>query len=109
MVAGQDRWNAGYNGDGISASAATLNSPHDITVDTLGNIFFVDGNNHRIRKITASTGIISTVAGTSIISYNYCTSNDYGSDGKNATLAMICSPQGIAVDIAGGVYLCDPL
>ena len=107
VVAGQGKWNAGYNGDGIPASAATLNEPRDITVDALGNIFFVDSDNHRIRKITASTGMISTVAGTSIISYNHCTSNEYDSDGKNATLASFCSPRGIAVDTAGSIYLCD--
>ena len=106
VVAGQAKWNYGYNGDGIPASAATLNEPRDITVDALGNIFFVDSENHRIRKITASTGIISTVAGTSTI-YNHCTSNEYDSDGKDATLASFCSPRGIAVDTAGSIYLCD--
>ena len=107
VVAGQDRWNSGYNGDGIPASAATLNYPSDITVDTLGNIFFVDRNNHRIRKITASTGVISTLAGNSIISSYHCASNGYDGDDKDTTLAMICDPWGIAVDTAGSIYLCD--
>ena len=106
VVAGQ-RWNGGYNGDDIPASTATLNWPRDITVDALDNIFFVDYSNNRIRKISASTGIISTVAGSSIGSYDYCTSNKYDSDCKNATLAMICNPQGIAVDAAGSIYLGD--
>ena len=107
VVAGQGRWNSGYNGDDIPASTATLKYPCDITVDTLGNIFFVDEGNKRIRKITASTGIISTVAGTSWFSFHDCISNEFVGDGKDATLAMICYPQGIAVDTAGNVYLCD--
>ena len=79
-VAGQDRWNGGYNGDGIPASTATLNYPRDITVDALDNTFFVDYSNNRIRKISASTGIISSVVGSSRALYDYCTSNKYDND-----------------------------
>ena len=112
VVAGQYGWNADYNGDDIPASTATLNYPSAITVDALGNIFFVDLNNHRIRKITASTGIISTVAGISSIilsisPVNPCLSNAYDSDGKNATSVSFCFPRGIAIDTAGSLYLCD--
>ena len=58
----------GYNGDGISATAAQLNYPEGVEVDPVGNIYISDQGNYRIRKISA-TGIISTYAGNGISSY----------------------------------------
>ena len=43
---------AGFNGDGINATAAQLNTPYDVTVDKCGNLFIADGNNQRVRKVT---------------------------------------------------------
>jgi sugar lactone lactonase YvrE len=43
---------AGYNGDGISSTSAKINTPDGIICDRLGNVYFADANNHRIRKIT---------------------------------------------------------
>ena len=57
---------AGYNGDGIAATAAQLHWPDGIALDAAGNIYFADYTNNRIRKITISSGNISTVAGTEI-------------------------------------------
>lgn len=54
----------GYNGDGIDATKARLNYPTDLAVDRLGNIYIADARNNRIRKLTVSTGIITTIAGT---------------------------------------------
>jgi hypothetical protein len=51
----------GYSGDGGPASRARLTSPAGIAVATNGDVYFVDGN--RIRKVSATSGIISTVAG----------------------------------------------
>ena len=74
--------------------------PNSITLDALGNIFFSDSKYSRIRKITASTGIITTVVGNGRSNYSI------NSNGKDATVS-ICSPLGIAVDTAGSIYLCQ--
>jgi hypothetical protein len=55
---------SGYNGDDIAASTALLQRPASITSDSSGNLYFIDTYYRRVRKITMSTGIITTVAGT---------------------------------------------
>jgi hypothetical protein len=55
-----------YAGDGGLATAAALNYPRALTVDTNGNIFVGDSSNYRIRRIDAVTGIITTFAGTGV-------------------------------------------
>jgi hypothetical protein len=56
---------AGYSGDGNQATAAVIYHPHGINLDSSGNIYFVDLSSYYVvRKVTVSTGIISTVAGT---------------------------------------------
>lgn len=51
-----------YNGDNILASKAMIRSPQGISLDASNNIYFSDFENGLIRKITESTGIITTVA-----------------------------------------------
>ena len=114
LVAGK-QFAPGYNGDNIPALTAKLYGPRDIALDSIGNIFIADLYNNRIRKITASTGIISTVAGAGAISSNFnasrivdCQPYDGKNDnGKDATSALLCQPHGVAVDAAGNVFLCD--
>ena len=53
----------GNSGDGGAATAAQLNSPSNVTVDSAGNLYIADTNNHRIRKVDTS-GVITTVSGT---------------------------------------------
>jgi uncharacterized protein (TIGR03437 family) len=65
-------------------------------VDSKGNVYFADQNNHRVRKITA--GIISDFAGTGTC--------DNASDGL-ATASPLCYPSGVALDTAGNVYIAD--
>jgi len=91
----------GYTGDGGLATNAELNNPYDVAVDQHGNIFIVDSQNEMIRKITASTGIISRVAGMGPAHKGY--------DGDNgpAISAHLNSPQGIAVDEEGNLYIVD--
>jgi sugar lactone lactonase YvrE len=96
-VAGTDQ--IGYNGDDIAATSATLNSPHSIAFDPVGNIYFTDRLNHRIRKINSETGVISTVAGTGVAGYS---SNDVV-----ATSAMLHLPRGIAFDESANLYIED--
>jgi hypothetical protein len=92
---------AGYNGDGIQATAAQLNEPNGIFVDNSGNVYIADDNNHRIRKITVSTGIITTIAGNGIGGYN--------GDGIQATAAKLYYPFRIYVNSSGTMYIADQL
>ena len=90
---------AGFSGDGGQATAAVLNYPLGVATDASGNVYIGDRNNNRIRKITVSTGIISTIAGNATQGFN--------SDGIPATNAELNYPFGVAVDISGNVYIGD--
>jgi len=92
---------AGYNGDGIAATSAQLNTPLGIAIDDLGNIYIADAGNYRVRKIDKSTGLISTIAGTGTSGYN--------GDGILATTAQFIEPDFVAVDPSGNVYVADPI
>jgi trimeric autotransporter adhesin len=89
----------GFSGDGGLATAAQLNGPFDVYVDQSDNIFISDGQNFRIRKIDAITGIISTVAGNGI--------GGYSGDGLPATSASISNAPGIFVDKHGSLFIAD--
>ena len=67
-VAG-DQGSAGFAGDGGPATQALLTNPTGIAVDKSGNLYIADRGNQRIRMVTASSGIISTIAGSSTIGY----------------------------------------
>ena len=89
---------AGFAGDGAAATAASLNGPKGVAVDGAGNLYIADSNNHRVRKVTAGTGFISTVAGNG---------NSVASgDGAAATAAGMF-PYGVAVDGSGNLYIAD--
>jgi hypothetical protein len=89
----------GFSGDGGLAIYAQLDGPWGIAVDHAGDIYFSDQNNNRIRKVTAATGVISTIAGTGTASYT--------GDGGPATSADLDYPAGIAVDTSGNIYILD--
>lgn len=89
---------AGSTGDGGAATAARLRSPFGVTLDALGNIYIADATNNKIRKITASTGIISTFAGTG--------TGGYSGDGGDATLARLNFPTNVFAD-ASYLYVVD--
>ncbi len=63
-------------------------------ISALGNVYIADHYNHRIRKVTISTGIISTIAGRP-------TSGSYSGDGGQATFATLNYPYGVALDSSG--------
>ena len=91
----------GYTGDGGPASAATLSAPSGIALDGAGNLYIADTGNNVIRKISVTTGIISTVAG----SINGTAG--FTGDGGLATSSQLNSPQGITVDSAGNLFIAD--
>jgi sugar lactone lactonase YvrE len=90
---------AGFAGDGKAALGATLCLPGALTVDALGDLYFADTCNHRVRRIDGVTGLIGTVAGNG--------TQGFAGDGSPATAASIDSPAGIAVDGQGNIFLAD--
>lgn len=89
----------GYNGDGIFPTTANLYFPSGVVVDAAGNVYIADQYNNRIRKINASTGLISTFAGDG--------SNIYNGDGIPAINSGVADPNGVDVDATGNVYISD--
>jgi trimeric autotransporter adhesin len=104
-VAGNRSDQGSFSGDGGPATEAGLFLPAAVTFDSAGNLYIADAGNHRIRKVAAGSGIISTVAGNGTAS-----GTDWGSfsgDGGPATAAGLASPGGIAFDGTGNLYIAD--
>jgi uncharacterized protein (TIGR03437 family) len=95
-VAGTGRY--GYSGDGGPATSAQFEFPDGIAVDAAGNIFVADRDADVVRKI-ASTGTISTFAGTGTIGST--------GDGGPAAKALFSGPTGLAFDGIGNLYVAD--
>ena len=80
-----------------TGSAARFRSPLGVTVDTAGNVFVADYNNHTVRKVT-SAGVVTTLAGTA---------GSPGSTNGTGSAARFYYPQGVSVDTAGNVYVAE--
>jgi len=89
----------GYSGDGGQATAAQLNQPWGVAVDTSGNIFISEYGNNVVRKVNTA-GIITTFAGNGIVGYS--------GDGGHADSAEFHKPRGIAADRFGNIFIADP-
>ena len=85
-----------FDGDGGLAVNAELNVPLRITLDLSGNLFIADFENHRIRRVDATTGIITTVAGTGL--------GGAPMEGERAITAQIFRPPQVAFDRVGNFY-----
>ncbi|GIU91012.1 MAG: hypothetical protein KatS3mg010_2111 [Acidimicrobiia bacterium] len=83
------------------AGSVRLYAPEMMTFDDAGNLYFADTSNHRIRRIDALTGRIETVAGDGTTAY------DVSEEDASALSASLHSPQGVAVDDAGNLYISD--
>ncbi|MBE2288999.1 MAG: T9SS type A sorting domain-containing protein [Chitinophagaceae bacterium] len=91
--------NAAYSGDGGPATSAEFNRPSAVCFDKFDNAYVTDAFNHRVRKITLTTGIVTTYAGNGVASFS--------GDGGNAIDAEFYVPQGVLVDDDGNVYISD--
>jgi len=90
---------AGFSGDGGPATSAALNFPDGIGLDAAENIYFGDALNNRIRRVDATTGVITTVAGNGIAGF--------AGDGGLATNAELKFPSRPALDRNGNLYIAD--
>ncbi len=90
----------GYDGDGGLATQAALGNPTDVVVDAAGNLFIADFDNYVIRRVDATTGIISTFAGGG-------NPDDGVGDNGPATGAFLNGPVGVALDAAADLFIAD--
>jgi uncharacterized protein (TIGR03437 family) len=90
--------NTTFSGDGGPATAASLNHPRGLAIDTLGGVYIADSDNWRVRRVSPA-GVISTVAG----------NGSYGAagDGSQAISASFSDVTDIALDGAGNLYIAD--
>jgi trimeric autotransporter adhesin len=93
---------SGSSPDGTLATQAMLGLTGNgsLTVDSAGNVYFSDVSNFAVRKISVTTGLLTTVAGT------LGTSGNTG-DGGLATSATLYNPAGLAFDSAANLYIAD--
>lgn len=89
---------AGFSGDNGPATEARLSNPQSVAVDTEGNIYVADTDNHRIRRISPA-GVITTVAGTGVAGFN--------GNLRPALEAQLNHPTGLAFDSLGWLILSD--
>jgi gliding motility-associated-like protein len=89
----------GHSGDGGPAINANLFDPVAVEVDNRGNIYILEYDAPRLRKIDGATGIISTVAGNGV--------NAFSGDGGLATVASMNSPGGMGRGFNGAIYIAD--
>ena len=88
----------GFSGDGGPATGASLAFPLGMAMDSGGNLYFADGNNNRVRRISPA-GVITTVAGDGV--------GRFAGDQGPASSASLDVPEDVAFDGAGNLYIAD--
>ncbi|MFM8551314.1 MAG: SMP-30/gluconolactonase/LRE family protein, partial [Nitrospiraceae bacterium] len=99
FVVGTTSKSGRFEGDGGPATQATLNFPSAVALDRQGNLYIADTMNHRVRRVDAQTGLITTVAGTG---QHRCSG-----DGGAATAACLNEPCALALDDQGNLFIAD--
>ncbi|MGK0188935.1 MAG: streptogramin lyase [Verrucomicrobiales bacterium] len=89
----------GYAGDGGQALKALLNEPYEVRFDSAGDLYFVEMQNHIVRKVDQKTGVITTVAGTGKAGFS--------GDGGAAVAAQLHRPHSIQFSPEGEMFICD--
>ncbi len=89
---------SGFSGDNGPATSAALNLPYGVALDSGGNLYIADADNHVVRRVTPA-GVISTIVGNG--------TQGYSGDGGPATSATLFAPQAIAMDAAGDIFVAD--
>lgn len=89
---------ARFSGDGGPADKAALNEPAALAVDDAGRLYIADQSNHRVRVVDLKTGVIRTVAGTGMATYD--------GDEKPAVDTSLAGPSGLAL-VGDRVYIAD--
>lgn len=87
----------GFGGDGGLATAAEIYGPMGVAVDGDGNVYVA--GDHRVRRIDAATGVMTTFAGTG--------SPGYGGDDAEAAVSRLKLPEGLDMDADGNLYIAD--
>jgi len=85
--------------EGAAAISALLDSPYGLALDAVGNLFYVDQAQARVRRIDAATQTVTTFAGSLV--------NGFSGDGGPATQASLSNPFDVALDSTGNVYIAD--
>ncbi|HTA81929.1 MAG TPA: hypothetical protein VK783_03290, partial [Bacteroidia bacterium] len=88
-----------FSGDGGLGTNAIISNPTGVVRDKLGNVYFADQSNMRIRELNVSTHIITTIAGNG--------TSGFSGDGGAATASELGSPQALAIDDSGNIYIAD--
>ncbi|WP_353061998.1 Ig-like domain repeat protein [Tunturibacter psychrotolerans] len=88
----------GFSGDLGLATSATLDSPQGLALDTARNLYIADTHNQRIRKLNLTTGVITTIAGST---------SGFSGDGASALSAQLSLPTALALDSSGNLYIAD--
>jgi len=96
-------------GDGLPATSAMLASPTAVTIDSDGNLFIADRDNHRVRRVDADTGLISTFAGSGCFSGATSCAGSFAGDGGAAEGSNLNEPVSVAIGPDASLYIADSL
>jgi sugar lactone lactonase YvrE len=100
-VAGNNAAGPGYSGDNGSPTAAQLNNPNGVFVDSSNNIYIADSGNNVIREVVAATTKIQAIAG------NFLAGPGFSGDNGVPTAAQLNNPLGVTLDTAGNIFIAD--
>lgn len=89
----------GSNGDGGLALSACFRSPSGLAFDAAGNMYIADEANNQIRRVDGANNIVETIAGTGAA--------EFSGDGGPGFDATMDSPEAVAVDASGNLYILD--